>query len=247
MRPSSPALVAIVLVTLVAGAGVTVALTDAGGSPAAAAQSDGGRTVSVTATGTATAQPNEVVVRLTAVGTGPDAATARDRLARNASSLRAALIDAGVSEDRIRTVRYDVGPEREKRPRTDDSVAHYRAVHTFAVTVTDRDAVGAVIDAAVANGADGVDDVRFRLSEERRRSLRKQALADAMGIARGQAATLAEAGNLTIVGVHAVRTTSTDSIVDRGGAAAGDTATNVDVGPVSVSARVHVTYNATRA
>lgn len=250
MRRDSTILV-IAFAALAVGAGVTAAV---GGLPAGDAvqpsterpETDDARTVSVGASGTAETSPDQAVVTVAVVTTADTASAARSELAANVSRMRAALTDAGVADDQIRTQRYDIS--RNYEARDDPTAPAYRAMHAFRITVTDTDRVGAVIDTAVENGATNVDDVRFTLSTETRRELRQQALEDAMANARGQAETLAESGDLTITGVGAIST------VERGygpvayesaALAAGDAGTTVESGPVSVSVQVQVTYNAT--
>lgn len=105
-----------------------------------------------------------------------------------------------------------------------------------------------MIDTAVANGANDVDNVEFTLSADRRNELEEQALEGAMDRAETKATTIAERADLTIEGVETVTT------VDRGyrpyaaeatATAAGDGAsTDIDSGPVTVTAQVKVTYEA---
>lgn len=243
LRPNH-ALVALGLAAVLLVAGC------AGSTPGAPAGSGADRTVTVDASGQVEAEPDQATVHLTAIGTGDDASTARQRLAENATALREALRGAGVADDRIRSLRYDIYTDRrpeEGQPRT-------RAIHTYAVTLDDVSRVGPVIDAAVGNGASEVQHVEFGLSREKRTRLREQAIADAMTTARGEAAVMAEEGNLTITGVAHARTASVRAVGPRyedaayaGGVAATPTAapTRIESGPVTVTAQVVVTYNAT--
>lgn len=214
---------------------------------AGAGGSDGGtRTITVTDTGQVEAEPNRATVELTATGTGPDAATAQRRLTRNATDLRNALDEAGVGEERIRTVRYDIYTDR--RPEPDEPRS--RAVHAFEVTVDGVDRVGPVVDAAVGSGASEVGGVRLGLTAERRDELRQQALGRAMAGARTEAGTIAANGNLTVAGVASATTADVDIggplVRTEAAALAGDAGgTSIESGPVTVTATVQVTYNAT--
>ncbi|WP_255152367.1 SIMPL domain-containing protein [Halorarius halobius] len=248
MRRNSTIIV-LAVAALAVGAGVTAAV--GGLSPAAQASTevpttDGARTITVGAGGTAETTPDQAVVTVAVVTTADSASAARQELADNVSRMRDALRDADVSEDQVRTQRYDISQNYEARD--DPTAPAYRAMHAFQITVRDVDNVGTVIDTAVENGATNVDDVRFTLSSETRRDLRKEALSDAMDNARGQADTLAQSSDLTITGVGAVST------VERGyspvryetAAMSADAGgTSVESGPVSVSVQVQVTYNAT--
>jgi uncharacterized protein YggE len=219
----------------------------------APAQSESDATIRVAGSGSADAEPNQAVVDVSVVATGDDAATARQRLARNVSRMRTALADAGVAEDRITTQRYDIRQDR-RRPREEgaDPRIRYRAMHDFEITVTGPGRVGDVVDTAVANGATEVDDISFTLSVDRRRELEQRARSAAMADARAKARALAADTNLTVTGVNVIRTT-------RGGAprsaedgayaeatpvATGAPPTDIESGPVTVRTSVQVVYEA---
>lgn len=232
------ALVAVALAVLLGTAGVAAAL-----SP----QSSGGdRTVAVAATGTAEASPDQAVLRVAVTAAGDDAGTVRDRLAENASSMRAALSEAGVDESQVTTVRFDIS--RNHRHEEDPTAPKYRGIHAFEITVRNVSKVGTYIDVAVENGASRVEDVRFTLSEEKRSDLRQDALREAMNDSRAQAETLAASGDLRLTGVSHVSTVEADyrPVHREVALAAGDAGgTSVSSGPVTVRVQVRVVYNAT--
>lgn len=253
MRENLPVIAAVAVVALVVGAGLTgaVAMGTQQLSAGAAAQTSSSETISVSASGSAETTPNQVTVRVAVVATGEDAPAVRQRLATNVSQMRSALTDIGISDDQIQTNRYDLNRDRrEPRREGQQPATRYRGVHSFTITVNDPNRTGQVIDTAVTNGADNVEDIRFTLSEEKRRSLRKEALRDAMINARSQATTLANASDLRITGVHSVQTTerARRPLVERAAAGGGgDGGTDVASGPVGVRVQVQVTYNATAA
>jgi hypothetical protein len=261
MRWKLPA-VAVALALLVAGTAVTaVAVTDHQAQPAdsqpgavqppaqvsspAPTQS---RSVSVSASGSAQTSPDQVTVRLSVVATGSDAPGVRQAMAEDVSRMRSALADIGVGDDQIQTERYDL--RRERRPPEAQAQPRYRGEHSFTVTIADTDRAGEIIDAAVTNGADSIDRVQFTLSEDRRRTLRQEALRDAMSNARTQADTLAAESGLTVTGVHTVSTADGGyrpqfAVADAGGVGGGDT--DVDSGPVGVRVQVDVVYEVASA
>jgi len=251
MRQVRPmAAVALAALLLTAGClGTGNGVGDAGQAQITNAQSsasaNAGTTLQVSATGSVEADPDQAIVRVAVVETAEDAAVARGRLAENASAMREALAELGIEDGQISTARYDIDTDYRSEDRRDP---RYRAVHAFRITLTDLDRVGEVIDTAVENGASQVDDVRFTLSEERRRDLRTEALGEAMSDARGQADAIAESADLTVTGVHRVSTTdvgyrpSPQRVMLTAEAANADT--TIDRGSVSVTARVVVVYNA---
>ena len=202
------------------------------------------RSISVDATGTADAAPDQAVVRVAATAEGDDPRTVRDDLSANASALREELDAAGIDESQYETDEYRI---RER-----DDFPEYRGVHGFVVTLDDPQRAGDVIDAG-ANASAEIEVVRFTLSEERRTQLREQAIESAMSDARSQADTVAENGDLRVTGVRNVdasqqryRPVEYEAAAPRA-ATAGGADTSVETGEVSVSYQVRVTYNATRA
>jgi uncharacterized protein YggE len=203
-------------------------------------------TIVTGATGSATGDPDRAEVAVTAEHAAADARTASEAVADRASAVRDALADLGVADDRVRTTRYDVrerhrGGEPSREP-------EYRARHTLAVTVDDVDAAGNVVDATVEAGATRVDSVEFTFSDDRRRELRSRALADAMTKAREQAAAIADSEGFEVRTVEHVETQGDQGPRPQREALAADAAggdgTAFESGPVEVTARVEVTYEA---
>lgn len=241
MKRLTVALVAVVLLSGCTGALQTGANGATGGDEAAAS------TIGVSATGTATADPDLAVVHLGVESTADDAATARDRVASNVSAVRSALADAGVDEAAVTTTSFGITPVYERSEGEDNgddrTIVGYRASHALAVEVA-PDRAGDVVDVAVEAGATRVDGVRFTLSDDRRAELRATALDRALSAARTDADGIAAATDLSVTGVRHVSTgTSFDPY---GGARFEDNGggTVIDPAPVTVTASVDVTYEA---
>ena len=237
-------LAALVVAALVLLSGCTGAFA-ADGSATSTASTN--RTVDVSATGQVSAEANQAVIRVAVVARGDDAETARERLATNVSNLRAGLADAGVAGDQLTTSGYDIRQDYRDRREKENADPSYVARQSFEITLNDTDRAGTVIDAAVGSGATRVDGVRFTLSTERRDELKQEALEDAMDRASTKARTLAAQSNMTIVEARTVTSTDYDhgpvyaeatAVADSGGS------TNIDSGPVTVTATVHVVYEA---
>jgi uncharacterized protein YggE len=233
-------LTAIALATILVTSGLGLVGAGAVGGDVAQAgnatgQTTAGATVSVSATGTATADPDRAVVSLATSATAPTAGAATDRLAANVSTLRGALEDPNLSVESVRTTGFQVFAQRE------NGSTVYVARQSFAVTTTDPGAASDVVDAAVAVGPTEVNGVVFTLSDERRRELRTEAIDAAVTDARVQAEALADSSGLTLGEIPSIST---------GGGFHGPApvrlaeATDIDASPVSVSASVQVTYNA---
>lgn len=243
---------------VLATAGVALLLVTAGCLGSLAPTSDanaqqldrGDRTIRVSATGQAEAEPDQAVVQVAAIARADDADAVRQRLAENVSQMREALREAGVDDDQIRTVVYDISQEY-RRDEGERRPAGFQGTHAFEITLSDADRAGEIVDAAVSNGADRVDRVELTLSDERRRAVRDEALQDAMADARHDAEIVAEAANLTVTGVHSAATgdlhfepVRTERLEAD---AATEATTQIESGPVTVTAQVQVVYNATEA
>lgn len=237
---------ALALTMTLVGAGVAVAGLGSE-APATTAPSGASHTIEVSASGQASAQPDLGVLRVGVEATSDDPTVARTRVAENVSAVRSALEEMGIGTDQIRTVDYNLWEDREQR-RADGEKPQttYRARHVLLIEVSDIDRLGAVIDASVDAGVTNIHDVRYTLSEETRRELRKEALSDAMQNARGQADTLADESDLQVTGVDTVSTSDVSFPRPRYEMAAADGGggTAIETGSVTVSANVAVVYNA---
>lgn len=205
---------------------------------------DSSKTISVSATGEASASPDKAVVQLAVTASGEDPATVRDQLSATAADLRSTLDELGVD---YQTSRYSLS-ETNPRDNQPDRPA-YEGVHGFTVTLDDPDATGDVVDAAADAGA-SVRSVQLTLAEDTRESLRDEAIQNAMDDARHQATTIAAAGDLSVTGAHTIQASQQyyrPVTMDGGAAMEAGASTGIDSGPVSVSYNVQVTYNATGA
>lgn len=224
-----------------------------------------GRSITVGSTGEAKGEPDLAVVQL-AVQTSADAAgDARADLAEGGEDVRTALLEFGLAENAITTQRFQIRERLDRRRMEEDGVRpssraeaekyiYYEGTHSFTVEVADIEQVGGVIDTAVGAGADEIDRVTFTLSEERRATLREEALKEALQNARSEAETIASQVGASIVEAEVVDASNARvSPVRREVATAGGDAggmpteapapsTGVEPGDVTVTAEVHVQY-----
>jgi uncharacterized protein len=165
--------------------------------------------ISTSATGEARYIPDRATISM---GVQTRAATAAKASADNAVKQRA-VIDAiraqGIAADQISTVNYNLNAEQVYNPQAGDKaprVTGYVATNTVRVEVKKVDQVGALIDAAIAKGANEVSSLDFHSSAPdslRRVALAdayKQALADATVLAQASGGQLGELMELTTVG-----------------------------------------------
>lgn len=231
---------ALVLLVLTAGCLGAVQPAD---DPAADGPESDDSTISVAATGSATADPDLALVRVAVEVRAETAEAAREAAARDASGMREALRELGVPDDAVETTGFSIRPEYDHRSDSRELIG-YTAVHSFEIE-SEVDEAGAVIDAAVRGGASRVDGVQFTLQEETRRDLRQTALTAAMTDARADAETIASAGGVRVGSLHAASTSDVRFIpveyrLAEDGAA--DASTTIEPGPVTVTASVQATY-----
>lgn len=237
--------VAIGVATLVLLAGCAAPLQAENGAAATGTDAADGRAITTSGTGGASADADRAVVTVAVTARAESAAAAREAVATDAARMREALRELGIEDDAVRTVSYRLSP-RDDSPgeRDGDEITGYEAVHAYRIETTPADA-GAVVDTAVGNGASEVYGVSFTLSDGARAELREHALERAMADARADADVVAGAAGLSVTGVRTVSTGGDDGpIYESRVADAGGAGTQFDAGPVTVTARVDVTYSA---
>ena len=150
--------------------------------------------ISTSATGEARYAPDRATISM---GVQTRAATAAKASAENAAKQRA-VIDAiraqGIAPEQISTVNYSLNAEQEFNPQAGDKaprITGYVATNTLRVEVRRVEQVGALIDAAIAKGANDVSSLDLHSSMPD--SLRRLALADAYRQAFADATVLAKA------------------------------------------------------
>jgi len=242
---------AVVLLVVTAGCSAAFANAtpagDANTNPDAA-QADSGSTVTVGASGSVEADPEQAVIRVSIRSEADQARDVREQMAERAEQMRAALEEMDLTVDVV-SADYDIRADRERRP--EGETTRFVGRHSFVLTVDAPDRAGDVVVTAVENGASTVDGVRFTVTEETRRQLRQQALDRAMENARAEADVLAERGDLELTTVASASTGSVrvdpyraEFALAGGDGGAGGVPTTFDTGTVTVSAQVQVTYNA---
>lgn len=222
-----------------------------------------GRSITVRAEGETTGEPDLAILQLSVEAQGDSAQAVRSEIATDADALVAALKDEGVSEDNITTDRFQIRERIDRRaaelddvdPRGDvpDEYRYYEGTHAYRVELDDTDQVGSVIDAAVGAGADEIGRVTFTLSDEKRSTLREEALTKAVENARSEAETIAEGVGATVVEVTIVDASGGQITPIRREMLESDAAasapeeevqppTQVEVGDVTVTVSIQVQY-----
>ena len=220
--------------------------------PAMAANGDTStdvRTISTSATGEVYATPDRADVRLGVQTENADVMTAQQENAVIMNRVMDAILATGVPKENIQTSGYSVYPVYDQSSNIfGQKVKYYQVTNTVQITLTDVGMTGEVIDAAVAAGANQVQNIAFSLSPEKEQSLRDQVITEAVTMTRADADAVAAALGVTITGVQDATVGGYYAPVSyrsvSGGAVdmASSVPTPVEPGQVTVSATVSVNY-----
>lgn len=163
------------------------------------------KTISVSGSGSASATANQATVSLGVQTEDKEASEAIDENAVKMDAIITALMNMGFTEDDLHTTTYTIYPNYNYEIR---QVTGYTVTNMIQITIDDLDMVGAVIDAAGAEGANRVDGVSFELDPETRETLKMQAYEAALDDAQAKAGVIVEKLELTITGVQSVSESS---------------------------------------
>jgi uncharacterized protein len=180
----SPAVLGVVLVVLLAGAG---------GAVGAPTQVRAGHSIVVTGQGSVRTVPDRAQVSL---GVSTDGRTASAALRANNAEIAkviAAVKAEGIAAADIQTEQVSLSLRYSQ---TGDAVGGYTATNSLAVVVRSLAKVGPVIDAGVEAGANQVSGPRLVLSDQN--ALYRQAIRVAIANARAKARAIARASGLTL-------------------------------------------------
>ncbi len=174
------------------------------------------------------------------------------KTAEQAANLNAALatrvIDALKSrlgdKGQITTGGYSLNPDYSQRPSENPTIVGYNAQNTVTVHTGALDLVGALIDTAIAAGANRVNSLNFSVKDDAR--ARAEAIAMATRDARAQADALAAALGVKLGKVLKATTVSEARPIPvrlgRAMAMSANVATPVEPGEVTVPATVSLTF-----
>ena len=195
------------------------------------------RTVSVLGTGTVTTVPDTAGFTF---GVVTRAATAKEALAATstaADKVVAALKAAGVAAKDIQTQQVSLNPRTNQ---DGTAIIGYEAQTSVSATVRNLDGAGALVDKAVAAGADQVSGPSLTASG--RQALERQALAAAFDDAKAKAQALAQSAGASLGQALEVSEGGAGPIPLTRGSAVPDTATKIEPGTQEITAQVSVTF-----
>lgn len=175
------------------------------------------------------------------VGVQTRAQTAQEAQNQNNQQMAnviAALKGKGIAEQDIQTMGVSLNPVYER----EQTVTGYIATNNVRVRVANIAAVGDLLDAAIAAGANQAGGVQFGLTNET--TLYQQAMAEATKDARAKADALAQALGVTVTGIEAVvEEVGGGPVVPMDAVGRAAASTPIEPGELSVRAQVRVVYS----
>jgi len=197
------------------------------------------RTVQVSGSGEVQVTPDSAVISL---GVQTEADTAQAALNDNNTKVQAVLdgLKKSIPSNNIQTQTLRLSPRYETKD-NNQTLAGYTATNIVEVRTDKLDSLGSLIDQAVKDGANTIENINFEVSDPEKWS--DQARETAMQNARHKAEQLAKLTGATLGPVLEIQETSqTPGPVMRSLAPAAEAAVPVSPGSQSVSVDVQVTW-----
>ena len=175
---------AVVAIALVAGAFMTGAVQPPMTISEAAAVEQTDYRLEVNGEGVVNVTPDMAYINIGVETEDVDASVAQSENAKLMTSVKEAIMNAGIDEDDMQTMNYSIyktynyydDREREEV---------YKATNTLKVTVRDLDNLGSLIDVASKSGANKINSIQFTVEDEE--AYYQEALVLAMSNAKGKA------------------------------------------------------------
>ncbi len=246
MRYSTAGLV--VLFCLCAAIVVVTALTPTPAGVDGAKEDD--RVIRTSATGEVVSSPDRAEIQVGVETENADVKVAQSQNAERMTRVSNAIKALGIPTDHLTTTGYTVYPVYDDgvtpAPLGTRKVRVYRVSNTLLVRIDDVARVGEVIDTAVSSDANQVNSIAFLFSEETATQLRAEALRQAVNRTRTDAASVASALGVSIIGPREVQVDSGPTPIAYERASAGMDAaapkTPIEPGSLKVTANVQVAW-----
>ena len=153
------------------------------------------RTITSTGTAEIRTEPNQAEVDFRIEVLKQTAQEAADEAKQKSNAVISVL--KSMEDVKVETISYNVW---KKEDWTEDGAVFrgYVATYTLKAKTSDFENVGRIIDAAIDNGANGIDNVQFTLTSEEEAKVKKEALKKAGEDAKGKAEAIAEGVGLDL-------------------------------------------------
>jgi uncharacterized protein YggE len=140
--------------------------------------------------------PDRATIQISVQTRAATAAAASADNANKQQAVLAALRALGLGNDQLSTVNYNVYPEQRYEQGKEPTIVGYNVTNTILAEVRKLSQVGAVIDAALAHGANMISSLQFSASNTE--AARRTAIAQAIEKARADAEAAARAAHGTL-------------------------------------------------
>lgn len=122
--------------------------------------------VTVTGEGTVDAVPDNAVIRIGVSSQGKTARAASDANAREMNAVLAAIKDGGVAERDVQTSSLSLQPQYDPKQTGAAHLIGFRVNNQITVKVRDIGKLAALLDRAIAGGANEMSGIEFKVSNE---------------------------------------------------------------------------------
>jgi len=146
-------------------------------SPAVAAE----RLVTVTGEATVSATPDTSIIRIGVSSQGKTAREASETNAKQMTGVLTAIKDAGIAEKDIQTSRLSLQPQYDPNKAGAAHLLGFQVTNQVTVKIHDIDKLPAILDRAIAAGANEMSGIEFIVSDHSKLldQVRDEAIADA--------------------------------------------------------------------
>jgi uncharacterized protein YggE len=212
-------------------------------SPARPNCSTGAPTVTVSATGQASATPNVLTIEMGVQVTDPTASAALSDANDRATTLTNTLKLLGVTAGDIQSTNFSISPTLAQ----DGTITGYSVSNQLVVTLHTLSNAGQVIDAAASSVGNAIRIQGLSFSVSNTRNVDGQARSHAVSAAAANAHAMASTADESVVGVCSINDTTTQTVFGAQGDLAGGAnspvvAVPLEPGTQQATAQVRVVY-----
>ena len=195
-------------------------------------------------------EPDQAEVYVMIETSNEKADAAKNENARTSDNVIKALKKKGIKDEDIETTSFYISPRYKwDNDNQEQVLIGYTAANTLKVTTKDVDNAGKVIDTAVDNGANSIQNVNFGLSKEMQKEVFGEALISASKVARDKAESLANSLGVNLGKVISVQESNFNFVpfdyaprMDVMESSKAGIPTQIEPGKVEVNAFVSVAY-----
>lgn len=208
-----------------------------------------GNTINVAGNSELSVEPDEAEVWAGVSVVKDSADEAQNEVNAAINGMLGGFEQAGISEDDIETEQLSIYEERKWTRDEGSVVVGWRATQTLKVNTAELTKVGEIVDIAVKNGANQINNIQFKLSEEKEQEYKKQAISEATINAKEKAEVIADSLDVKLGKVKTVSEANYYSrsypvMMDaKAGAEVIEEAAAVLPGDVAVTANINIVYH----